>query len=54
MGVTVFAGMIGVTLFGLLLTPVFFVLLRKLTDRRAAGEEPKPLAIGLTPEVHGA
>ncbi|MBK3774172.1 multidrug efflux RND transporter permease subunit [Azospirillum brasilense] len=30
MGVAVFAGMIGVTLFGLMLTPVFYVLLRTL------------------------
>ena len=30
MGVTVFAGMLGVTLFGLFLTPVFYVALRKL------------------------
>ncbi len=29
MGVAVFAGMIGVTLFGLLLTPVFFIVLRR-------------------------
>jgi multidrug efflux pump len=28
-GVTVFAGMLGVTLFGLFLTPVFYVALRK-------------------------
>ena len=28
MGIAVFAGMIGVTLFGLFLTPVFYVLLR--------------------------
>jgi len=34
MGVTVFSGMIGVTLFGLLLTPVFYVGLRLLTRRR--------------------
>ena len=31
MGVAVFAGMIGVTLFGIFLTPVFYVLLRALT-----------------------
>ncbi|WP_458068285.1 efflux RND transporter permease subunit [Rhodanobacter sp. BL-MT-08] len=31
MGIAVFFGMLGVTLFGLLLTPVFYVLLRKLT-----------------------
>ncbi|MCO1333659.1 multidrug efflux RND transporter permease subunit [Microbulbifer sp. OS29] len=30
MGITVFTGMIGVTLFGLLLTPVFYVALRKI------------------------
>jgi multidrug efflux pump len=30
MGVAVFFGMLGVTLFGLFLTPVFYVLLRKL------------------------
>jgi multidrug efflux pump len=33
MGVTVFSGMIGVTLFGLVLTPVFYVALRTLTRR---------------------
>jgi multidrug efflux pump len=35
-GVTVFAGMLGVTLFGLFLTPVFYVALRKLVTRNAA------------------
>ena len=35
-GITVFSGMIGVTLFGLFLTPVFYVALRKLVTRRAA------------------
>ncbi len=30
MGIAVFAGMLGVTLFGLLLTPVFYVVVRKL------------------------
>lgn len=36
MGVAVFAGMIGVTLFGLFLTPVFYVVLEKLGVRKAA------------------
>ena len=36
MGVAVFAGMIGVTLFGLLLTPVFYVLMRTVVERRRA------------------
>ena len=35
MGVAVFAGMIGVTLFGLVLTPVFYVLLRQLAGAKA-------------------
>jgi multidrug efflux pump len=34
MGIAVFFGMIGVTLFGLMLTPVFYVLLRKLAGAR--------------------
>ncbi|WP_029012618.1 efflux RND transporter permease subunit [Niveispirillum irakense] len=34
MGVAVFAGMLGVTVFGLLLTPVFYVLLRYLAGAR--------------------
>ncbi|KFN47466.1 transporter [Arenimonas malthae CC-JY-1] len=34
-GITVFAGMLGVTLFGLFLTPVFYVALRTLVARRA-------------------
>ena len=49
LGVTVFAGMLGVTLFGLLLTPVFYVLMawpgEKLAERRAAkdaGTVPGP------------
>jgi multidrug efflux pump len=34
LGVTVFAGMIGVTLFGIFMTPVFYVLVRKATGNR--------------------
>ncbi|MEP7295192.1 MAG: multidrug efflux RND transporter permease subunit [Burkholderiales bacterium] len=34
MGVAVFFGMIGVTAFGLFLTPVFYVLLRRMTGNR--------------------
>ncbi|VVN79314.1 efflux RND transporter permease subunit [Pseudomonas fluorescens] len=33
MGIAVFAGMLGVTLFGLFLTPVFYVLMRGLASR---------------------
>jgi multidrug efflux pump len=35
MGVAVFAGMLGVTLFGLVLTPVFYVVIQGLADRLA-------------------
>jgi hydrophobe/amphiphile efflux-1 (HAE1) family protein len=35
LGTAVFWGMIGVTLFGLLFTPIFFVALRRLAGRRA-------------------
>jgi len=41
-GVAVFSGMLGVTLFGLVLTPVFYVLLRNLAQRFAR----KPAAHG--------
>ncbi|MEB0131806.1 efflux RND transporter permease subunit, partial [Pseudomonas sp. CCI2.4] len=36
MGVAVFSGMLGVTFFGLLLTPVFYVLIRNYVGRKAA------------------
>ena len=35
-GITVFSGMLGVTLFGLFLTPVFYVTLRKLSGKNLA------------------
>ena len=37
-GITVFAGMLGVTLFGLFLTPVFYVAIRKLAGGTPAVE----------------
>ncbi|TFH88535.1 multidrug efflux RND transporter permease subunit [Billgrantia azerbaijanica] len=43
LGVAVFAGMLGVTLFGLFLTPVFYVALRKLVERgRRAPQDTLP------------
>lgn len=38
MGVAVFSGMIGVTFFGLLLTPVFYVLVRKFSKKKEGSE----------------
>jgi multidrug efflux pump subunit AcrB len=52
LGVVVFAGMLGVTFFGLLLTPAFYVLIRKLFRRKgaaSAGREPSGILI---PESH--
>ena len=37
LGTAVFAGMIGVTLFGLIFTPVFYVLCRRLAELGAKG-----------------
>jgi hydrophobe/amphiphile efflux-1 (HAE1) family protein len=45
MGVAVFAGMIGVTFFGLFLTPVFYTVLEKLGVR-----QPAPVAPAALPE----
>jgi hydrophobe/amphiphile efflux-1 (HAE1) family protein len=42
MGVAVFSGMIGVTLFGLFLTPVFYSVLMKLGWKRASSSVQKP------------
>ena len=41
LGTTVFSGMLGVTLFGLFLTPVFYVVLRLLVRRRTVRLEPE-------------
>ncbi len=41
-GITVFSGMLGVTLFGLFLTPVFYVTLRKLVTRSKPVQEDLP------------
>ena len=42
MGVAVFSGMLGVTFFGLLLTPVFYVVVRGLVHKRAQASASRP------------
>jgi multidrug efflux pump len=57
MGIAVFAGMIGVTAFGLFLTPVFYVLLRKLAGNRPLkqhGTHVAPITAPVPAPVHGA
>ena len=45
MGVAVFSGMLGVTFFGLLLTPVFYVLIRNFVERRETRKADKALKL---------
>jgi len=55
MGTAVFSGMIGVTVFGLFLTPIFYVVLMKLGRKRATAPAPKsegPLPDGGAVTVH--
>jgi hypothetical protein len=52
LGTAVFSGMLGVTLFGIFLTPVFYYVIQWFADRRAEarrreeqeleGQQPKP------------
>jgi multidrug efflux pump len=43
MGVAVFSGMLGVTFFGLLLTPVFYSLIKRISEgRRPAAAVQQP------------
>jgi multidrug efflux pump len=50
MGVAVFSGMLGVTLFGLAYTPLFYVLIRALVERREARKRAQTEA---TPALEG-
>jgi multidrug efflux pump len=52
MGVAVFSGMIGVTAFGLFFTPVFYVLLRRLTGNRRLQHQPELAALGSNANEH--
>jgi multidrug efflux pump len=46
LGMAVFAGMIGVTVFGLFLTPVFYYVVRWFSDRGQPKPEPVPAPPG--------
>ena len=48
LGTAVFSGMLGVTLFGLIFTPVFYVVSRGLGDRLSAGRNPTAALAGST------
>ena len=58
MGVAVFSGMLGVTFFGLLFTPLFYVLIRGLVSRRAIDQgtpsnDVRPLRVHERPRAVG-
>jgi multidrug efflux pump subunit AcrB len=53
LGVAVFAGMLGVTVFGLFLTPVFYVVVRSLAARRAPTTAPLQNPQPEPGELHG-
>jgi multidrug efflux pump len=50
MGIAVFSGMLGVTFFGLIFTPLFYVLIRGLVARRTARSTETP--DGISPLIH--
>ncbi|MFJ4143047.1 efflux RND transporter permease subunit [Pseudomonas sp. NPDC089734] len=53
MGVAVFSGMLGVTFFGLLLTPVFYVLIRNFVERQEARKAARAQKLNtLSAEMH--
>ncbi|WP_440972565.1 efflux RND transporter permease subunit [Pseudomonas koreensis] len=52
MGVAVFSGMLGVTFFGLLLTPVFYVLIRNFVERSEARKAAKAHNLQKPLEAH--
>jgi multidrug efflux pump len=51
LGLAVFSGMLGVTVFGIFLTPVFFFVIQWFTDR---GDAPKPSSTRAAPAPHPA
>jgi multidrug efflux pump len=51
MGVAVFSGMIGVTVFGLFLTPVFYVLLRAATGLKPLTNHSEKTSPAHAPEL---
>ncbi|WP_396616239.1 efflux RND transporter permease subunit [Lysobacter soli] len=51
-GITVFSGMIGVTLFGLFLTPVFYVALRKLANKPLVSHGTSTVATHAPVQTH--
>jgi hydrophobe/amphiphile efflux-1 (HAE1) family protein len=54
LGTAVFAGMLGVTLFGIFLTPVFFYVIQWFAQRRAAKQEAADGAVPPATDIAGS
>jgi Cu/Ag efflux pump CusA len=54
LGTAVFFGMLGVTIFGVFLTPVFFYVIRRVTERWEAYMEERPALVQPAREHAGA
>ena len=52
LGTAVFYGMIGVTVFGLFLTPLFYFVVRWLVERKAPAAGPAPAAVVQAQPAH--
>ena len=52
MGVAVFAGMLGVTVFGLVLTPVFYVVVQGVAERLSGRTRTVPSPVPTIAESH--
>jgi multidrug efflux pump len=52
MGVAVFSGMLGVTFFGLVLTPVFYVVIQKLVEPRRRSTPAAPVERRVPETIH--
>jgi hypothetical protein len=59
LGIAVFSGMLGVTFFGIFLTPVFYYVIQWFAERHAVANEaptgpaPAPPAVSPAPAEHG-
>jgi HAE1 family hydrophobic/amphiphilic exporter-1 len=47
LGTAVFAGMLGVTGFGLLFTPIFYTFIRRDRGKERVASKPKPISQGV-------
>jgi multidrug efflux pump subunit AcrB len=52
LGTAVFYGMLGVTFFGLFLTPVFYSVIGRLTDRATTAAHRAPIQVPTPAEGH--